>query len=192
MGKSVLVSIHPQWCEKIVKGEKTVEIRKSSPKLKTPFKCYIYCTLGARYKRTTQPAHALYLGNQEELSNGKVIGEFLCDEITFLGNISTDRWDLLLGSTHESNKRLVTEGACLTEDELHAYGGQEAWHISNLVIYDKPVDVTEFYKPDKCPYNKGDRCIYPYHCFRAGKLQRCGESLDRAPQSWCYVEDFDR
>ena len=40
--KSVLISIQPKWVEKIVKGEKTIEVRKSRPKIETPFKCYIY------------------------------------------------------------------------------------------------------------------------------------------------------
>lgn len=44
--KSVLISIHPKWCEKIANGEKTIEVRKTKPKLDTPFKCYIYCTKG--------------------------------------------------------------------------------------------------------------------------------------------------
>lgn len=42
MDKSVLISIRPKWCEKIVNGEKTIEVRKTRPKLQTPFKCYIY------------------------------------------------------------------------------------------------------------------------------------------------------
>lgn len=45
MSRAVLVSIRPKWCEKIINGEKTVEARKTRPKLQTPFKCYIYCTL---------------------------------------------------------------------------------------------------------------------------------------------------
>lgn len=45
MSKAVLISIRPKWCEKIVNGEKTIEIRKTRPRLETPFKCYIYCTL---------------------------------------------------------------------------------------------------------------------------------------------------
>lgn len=44
MSKAVLISIRPEWVEKIAKGEKTVEVRKTQPKLETPFKCYIYCT----------------------------------------------------------------------------------------------------------------------------------------------------
>ena len=44
MSKAVLISIRPKWCELIANGTKTVEVRKSRPKLHTPFKCYIYCT----------------------------------------------------------------------------------------------------------------------------------------------------
>lgn len=45
MSKAVMLSIRPKWVEKIANGEKTIEVRKTKPKLDTPFKCYIYCTL---------------------------------------------------------------------------------------------------------------------------------------------------
>lgn len=41
---AVLISIRPKWCEKIISGEKTIEVRKTRPKMDTPFKCYMYCT----------------------------------------------------------------------------------------------------------------------------------------------------
>ena len=59
MSKAVLISIRPGWCEKIISGQKTIEVRKTRPKMDTPFKCYIY-----------------------KCGNGKVVGEFLCDEIS--------------------------------------------------------------------------------------------------------------
>lgn len=31
-GTAVLLSIRPEWCQKIFRGEKTMEIRKSFPK----------------------------------------------------------------------------------------------------------------------------------------------------------------
>lgn len=62
--KSVLISIRPQWCEKIASGNKTIEVRKSAPK-EVPFKAYIYCTKGKSQSRC-----------------GKVIGEFTCNNIT--------------------------------------------------------------------------------------------------------------
>ena len=49
MDKAVLISIRTEWAEKILAGEKTLESRKASPNMGTPFKCYIYCTnSGAR------------------------------------------------------------------------------------------------------------------------------------------------
>lgn len=46
MSKAVLLSIAPRWCELIARGKKTVEVRKTRPKIDTPFKCYIYMTAG--------------------------------------------------------------------------------------------------------------------------------------------------
>ena len=42
--KAVLLSVQPKWCELIATGKKTIEIRKTKPKIKVPFKAYIYCT----------------------------------------------------------------------------------------------------------------------------------------------------
>ena len=41
MDKSVLISIRPKWCELIASGEKTIEVRKTRPKLETPFKGWV-------------------------------------------------------------------------------------------------------------------------------------------------------
>ena len=58
MSKAVLISIRPEWCQKIMAGQKTIEVRKTRPKMNPPFKCYIY--------RSVQ---------------GGVVGEFVCDQI---------------------------------------------------------------------------------------------------------------
>ena len=44
--KAILISISTKWVENIASGEKTIEVRKTKPKIETPFKCYIYCTMG--------------------------------------------------------------------------------------------------------------------------------------------------
>lgn len=64
MSKAVLISVRPEWCRAIIEGRKTVEVRKTKPKNKTPFKCYIYCT----QQGSSAP-------------KGYVIGEFTCDRI---------------------------------------------------------------------------------------------------------------
>ena len=84
MSKAVLISIRPKWCEKIVNGDKTIEVRKTRPKMNTPFKCYIYCTL-PKYPHedfiaTNYPRPQFYGG-------GKVIGEFTCDRIDWITHI---------------------------------------------------------------------------------------------------------
>ena len=71
--KAVMISIQPKWVEKIANGEKTIEVRKSRPKIDTPFKCYIYCTIGNGVKGD-------YLV-QSGIQCGKVVGEFICDKI---------------------------------------------------------------------------------------------------------------
>lgn len=70
MSKAVLISIRPEWCRKIMDGQKTIEVRKTRPKMDPPFKCYIYRTV-----------------------RGGVIGEFVCDEIISIdgaGRIPSD------------------------------------------------------------------------------------------------------
>lgn len=46
MKEAILISIKPEWCEKILNGEKTIEIRKKMPKCELPIDVYIYCTNG--------------------------------------------------------------------------------------------------------------------------------------------------
>lgn len=85
MSKAVLISIRPKWCELIANGKKTVEVRKSRPKLHTPFKCYIYCTKdrhltfcrGKRYCYADDHTHNAF----DITCNGTIIGEFVCDSI---------------------------------------------------------------------------------------------------------------
>ena len=161
--KSVLISIQPKWCELIAIGKKTVEVRKTRPKLETPFKCYIYETQG----RTETPfvdeeGHYIFKGR------GQVIGEFVCDEILTL-------WSGYAGENGDD---------CLTFDERESYLGFNedgsnrmgyGWHISDLVIYDKPRELSEF----KCA---------EYHY---GRIHLPTRPISRVPQSWMYVESED-
>lgn len=208
--KSVLISIRPKWCELIASGKKTVEVRKTRPKLKPPFKCYIYCTKPSKAYQTIcddcmvlnsdelyrHPKQGIKHGDSIELIgcddeysednflNGKVIGEFVCKAIMPISITYSD----------PNSKIALSEFpfTCLTDKEIMDYLGNGkmgyGWHISDLVIYDKPKELSEFWKSDKCPYASDDGCNYKYHCFRAGEMHRCGEKITRPPQSWCYVE----
>lgn len=182
----VLASIQPYWCQKIASGIKTLEIRTTKPKLNTPFKCYVYCTKG----KAGDPHDVLEIHAPDgkiRKGNGKIIGEFTCDRvipILVFPNGSIQDWNF-----HH------LEDSCVDYEDMADYigGGNTGygWHISDFVLYDVPKDIQDFNEADACPYHKSDGCSYPYHCFRAGKLKRCGESLDRAPQSWRYVSPLE-
>ena len=190
--KSVLISIRPEWCEKIANKVKSLEIRKTVPKLKPPFKVYIYCTSGPPYLNSHNGY--VYLEERDRLGfrgqglyrrlNPGIIGEFVCDRI--------DYWNYHIHDNDTITLERASELSRVSEDELLKYadlGHFYAWHISDLVIYEHPMELGMFAKPDKCPYNLNGECAYPRHCYRAGQTKRCGDYLERPPQSWCYVEE---
>jgi predicted transcriptional regulator len=170
--KSVLISIQPKWCELIANGEKTIEVRKTKPKLETPFKCYIYCTKDKNFTFLTDNGF-----QYTHIGNGKVIGEFVCDRINFVRNYGdmVDSYDCIASclSAHE----IIEYAKDKNGNFVYTYG----WHISNLVIYDKPRELSEFHHLCKQP--SGTDCS---KCLEEGKTT-CW-SITRPPQSWCYVE----
>lgn len=186
--KSVLIAIRPQWAEKIVSGEKTIEVRKTAPK-EVPFKCYIYETKG-QYVKFTHGAHTKY-----GYGRGKVIGEFICDRIEMV-NAKCSNYGIDL-FYHDC----LTNG-CLTEREIEKYfnvpedrdlramkGNGYVWNISDLKIYDKPKELSEFRKP--CPYGDLPCWICP-SCDKDenDNLIQCFNTVSRPPQSWQYIEDL--
>lgn len=199
MAKAVLISIRPKWCEKIISGEKTIEVRKNRPKLETPFKAYIYCTTGRpdlnipiSQERLMQDY--LNTGSMKSLNcphgNGKVIGEFTCDHIY---NIDKDSVDFIFTPTpngYAVYKKAAEErcGLCaaMTDDEVHSYLGHFqgfGWHISDLKIYDTPKKLSEFKGLCKV---ESDCCACPHYNY--SKMDCDGRTINRPPQSWCYVE----
>jgi predicted transcriptional regulator len=182
--KSVMLSIRPKWCEKIASGEKTIEVRKTKPKLETPFKCYIYCTSGRPDLNIPISPERLmqdYLdtGSMQSLNcplgNGKVIGEFTCDRIYELAPLNHAPDD-------------IEKQACLTREEIVNYlkGTGYGWHISDLLIYDQPRELPAFRR--LCPND-----LYCEACAmysnNNGICNNGALTLRRPPQSWCYVEE---
>ena len=171
MSKAVMLSIRPKWCEKIVSGEKTIEVRKTRPKLETPFKCYIYCTLP---KYPHEDFIATDYPNPQFYGGGKVVGEFTCDRIYELAPLNHAPDD-------------VEQQACLTREEIVRYlkGVGYGWHISELKIYDTPKELGEF--KGLCKVD-ADCCACPHYNY--SRMDCDGRTIKRPPQSWCYVEEF--
>ena len=191
MSKSVLISIRPKWCQKIASGEKTIEVRKTKPKLETPFKCYIYCTMDHPYISVScgELDKLNYRTNTVGRCNGKVIGEFTCDRIY---KIDKDSTDFLFKAGRLSVYKQAAEKKCglrvaMTDDELHGYLGHckgYGWHITDLRIYDMPKELSEF--KTLCRVD-ADCCACPYYNYT--KMDCDGRVIGRPPQSWCYVDD---
>lgn len=158
--KAVMLSIQPKWCELIVSGEKTLEVRKARPKLETPFKVYIYCTKG-------NLSYPVGDGMACHINGGMVvIGEFICDKI--------ERFDVPYPAYQSKMRKDILEQSCCTYYALHRYAYHDvlyAWHISDLKIYDKPKPLSEFTG------------------LRETKFGLEPVSLQRPPQSWYYVEE---
>lgn len=190
MMEAVLISIQPKWVEKIANGKKTIEVRKTKPKLETPFKVCIYATWnGSKKEILVKQDGQLFCedwkkANGLQRASGKIIGEFVCDRI--------DDISVVVRNCNEDYNHVYhndeCKGSCLTWKELQEYGKGKtlySWHITDLKIYDKPKDLSEFMK----------------YCFQYGKVD-CHECMQwgqknifclrqpitRPPQSWCYVE----
>ena len=175
MMKSVLIAIRPKGVEKICHKigedetgkaiyEKRIEVRKTAPK-EVPFKAYIYCTYG-------NPKENYALRKQ-----GKVIGEFICNNASELDYVYY--WN--------NGYEFAT---CLTYRQVADYGKGKTlygWHISDLKIYDKPRELSEFSRP----------CSYSGLCFSCKRTSfkkdgnlLCNTKITRPPQTWMYVEDL--
>ena len=191
--KSVLTSIQPYWVFLIIARimgwtipqEKTVEVRKDFPKDKAwNRKVAIYCT---KSRRSFKRIPAQYQPFMKKLL-GKVVGEFVCDQIEnidYTVGIGGDECLIICGG--------IVDTTCLTGRELYDYSKGKplyGWHISDLKLYDKPKRLGEFSYP----------CLSDGDCFRCkhfdyfldpvteGYCTKKERDFDRPPQSWCYVE----
>lgn len=186
--KSVLISIKPKWCELIASGKKTVEVRKTKPNIETPFKVYIYCTQDKSFNFCTDDGE-----QYTHIGNGKVIGEFVCNNID---------WHGLNNLIVKEDAEHTLNGTCLTTEEVLDYLGYQrgtniyacknydfyGWHISDLVIYDKPKALSEFKRVcdgdcQECKYAIWQTSGWTYE----PKIVDC-KPITKPPQSWCYVE----
>lgn len=163
--------------------EKRIEVRKTAPK-EVPFKAYIYCTIGNGVKGDYLVPSGIQCGKVIGDFVCDRIEEFYCASVPYQrennlgygrfidnGVYKVDGWHE--GIVFERNDRFIDsmlnnndlKEMCLSVQELFDYIGigkhLYAWHISDLKIYDKPKELSEFYNLK-------------------------GETIKRAYQSWGY------
>lgn len=183
----IMLSIHPQWIDliKSVIGEqngkplykKSYEVRKKRPKQDPPYRCFIYET-----KSRNNETYKRY--KVDRITSGKVIGEFICDrieEINVFENGSIQNWNAL-----------NLEDTCVPYYQLAYYVGHGnkgyAWHISDLQIYDKPRELSEFKKMGFMTEEEWLFNLYPNtHCHYEAWVERF--EIKSPPQSWQFVRE---
>lgn len=172
--RAVLISIRPEWVDKILTGEKTLEVRKTRPNLGTPFQCYIYCTKGRK--------PWVLDGFPGIRQDGNVVAEFTCDKITrlthvgFMGDPRPAELAAIDGKWGAIAPEFDFSKTCLSIEQIEKYlvgGNGYAWHISNLKIYGKPKPLGNFTK------------------LKITRFWTSEENITRPPQSWCYLEGLE-
>lgn len=162
MSKAILISIKPKYVAAILNGKKTIEIRKSVPKVKLPIDVYIYCTKG-KYEmgkfNSDKKYHEIrddccYAGGwsrglPDETVNGQVVAKFTLNKVEHAYNF---------------DPKEICDLACITSDELNKYAG--GWYKTDD-LFAWRIDKLKVLEPIK-------------------KLGAFG--LDKAPQSWQYIE----
>ena len=196
--KKILISIQPQWVEKILNGEKTIEIRKTMPKCELPAKVYIYCTKQKPYLKDFKKYNDKYDANgirflkfdkqtnKNNTINGKVVAEFTLNRVEMftVGSFGCDD---------------LEKSACMKYSDFidYFYKPEEldgstikwgyTWHIADLKIYDKPKELSEFKV-----FNKDVAEIGMFGWMFNEKELPKYIPLKRAPQSWQYVNHVEK
>lgn len=200
--RKVLASLKPYYYYLVGEGIKKIEVRKGMPKASDWDNGVLF------YMSKDEKSFAKIPKEFQEKYRkhfGKVGMQFICDKVFLLHPYTYDRGSADLehrkfiqtfeGSSKENE---IFAATCLTQDEMFDYIGAGnygfGWHISDLKIYDKPKELSEFYirKFDNNDYCSG--CIhhetpiteYPCNDCRRDAFER--KYLTRPPQSWCYVE----
>ena len=197
MKRAILISIKPKYVADILNGKKTIEIRKTMPKCELPVTVYIYCTKQQDIVRIVKiprdhyvcerafDVHKDFLNMHSGWSaKGKVVAKFTLNKIdSYVNGLN---WEYLQkGAGSYDDFESILKPSCLTEDDLWNYVDDLsffAWHIENLQIFDKPMELTDLYKcklgNNNCLLTKCD-----------GKKCPCCKPVTNAPQSWFFVED---
>ena len=206
--KAVLMSFSHEECEKIFSGEKINKVMKTAPKLKPPFKVYVYETIG---KRTSCRRCVIWqswldcpmrspFGCTE--GTGAVVGEFVCDQVDWfiVGSFYCDTVEALSCMSYEEVIDYFYK-----PEELDGNTPKEGktLHITEPKLYDIPKELNEFskygYKRIECVESGcgNEQCRYcdpaeviaglykPPMCIKGNCI------VTRPPRSWCYVEEIE-
>lgn len=191
MKKSILITLSAEKIVEILNGNIIILIQKIKPKCELPIDVYIYCAKEKSYK------DILRFIDDEEL-NSKVIAKFTLNTVEELslseGPMPYDYW--LSGYQEASDEVVKDMGMTFIEFiDYHVrdtrttkkipYLVSYAWYINDLVIFDKPKEIGEFYKvnPD---IEKEELPKYLLWAYTEEELPKY-LPLTKAPRNWKYI-----
>lgn len=208
--RAILMSEKPSSIEKIANGEKEIIAKTNKPSLDIPFKVYLHCTYGQGlinqgFGNRLIDENVSSKKGYGNMLNGKVVGYFICDKIDT--HCYTDL--SCPNPSYEGDDSMVNcgdgywlsdndcEPTCLIYNELIDYGkGKDLyfWHITDLVIYDEPKELSEFRYPEPkqcCHAIYGETCWGGFYDAKCNHIDfyKCANRITKAPNSWQYVEE---
>ena len=162
----IIISLCPKWCKLILSGKKTVELRKSRPRIEPPFHVYLYETKAGK---------------------GQVVGECICYKI------EKYRADFTSDSCYEDIRRIdVNEDS---EEEEDVFITSNEFENPNDCYLCKKSKLT-FEEIKQYIFNgkSGFFEFYGWYLAKVTEYKKARQlsalGLQRAPQSWCYVKEM--
>ena len=199
--KTILISIQPQYLVDILNKKKTLELRTVVPQVELPCKYIIYCSkekhINGKLIRYISPIDNKYnftIGYYGEKLNGKVVAEFICNEINEFCFNGKGFYDI-------QGKNLDYEKTCLSLGDILHYATRKnsfetknvfTIKIDNLKIYDTPRRLSDLKKQNKCYYANCDNGCCWENCviYNLGDCDGRCSRLERAPQSYQFIEEI--
>lgn len=180
---------------------------------------YIYCTKdkndlvkfsmgGVGYK--TPNFKQDYSKNVKWIGNGKVVAKFTLNKVEEIKVVENNNYyendfdyyyetETCISDYNpfgsDVDKKSLEKLSCLETDDLDEYLEAEsgyAWHISNLVIFDKPRELGEFKRNEE--HKSCLECPYYNVCEKTDYIEvhkgicYIPAPLTKAPQSWQFIE----
>lgn len=150
----VLISIRPHWVTEIFSGRKTIEIRKTAPKIQGAFWAAVYVTkpemsyIGKYIDGQDDGFGHVYHGKTKILKAPKYPGEWTAGAAgKIVGKILVDRCWEYFAEIPQDYPTLAYFGCAELDDVVKYAGGRDrlyGWNILKSVKYDTPKKLDEF------------------------------------------------
>ena len=208
--RAILISVKPEWVEKILNKEKTAELRTTCPKewkdylsgktdiKPSPIKGYIYCTKRKEYLVIDSfenddyywEEYTIYQnlkdGNDRTTTsvNGRVIAEFTLNNVTKHEKNFIDAEDRL--SYNFLTEDVIKIGFNTDLDGLCDFDSFVEDYGKGKPLYAWHIDKLKIYDKPK----ELSEFSTTLHRMKGKEFRYTSHLLQRPPQSWCYVEDL--